>query len=503
MPELSEHSAALRLQQQGKERASKRAQTALRDMSCAPLGQRGCAQTVSRRENRCQTYVRIGVLSLSDASLPQHQAPRGHRRGRGRIRRRAQRPDRRNRRRQVDPRRSRRPAARRPRLGDLVRTGEDAATIEAIFESGGEELLVRREITAQGRSRAFINGELATAGALKDLVRAARSSCTASTSIRRCSIRPRISPSSTPSAASTPLVERRRARRSRRMRGVASELDALRRRLRRARRAPGAGRRSSWRARAGGARSRARTRSSTAHAPGAGERRARRAALRGELRGALRERRRGPGRARRRLAAGRRAGGARPAVPAVPRRARRHQVAARGSRALPPALRRRHRRVAGAAAAGRGAAGAARAAEAQVRADARRRRSRGATRCARELADLEHGDERLAELERAHAAARDAYLRGRGGAVGGAARRPRATFARAARSGCSPSWRWSGRGSRSASTPSRCRRRRGRAQRHRRGRVLRVAESRARISGRWRASCRAASCRASCWRSRR
>ncbi len=53
--------------------------------------------------------------------------------------------------------------------GDLVRTGEDLATIEAIFESGGEELLVRREITAQGRSRAFINGALATAGALKEL----------------------------------------------------------------------------------------------------------------------------------------------------------------------------------------------------------------------------------------------------------------------------------------------------------------------------------------------
>src|SRR6187397_3018409 len=53
--------------------------------------------------------------------------------------------------------------------GDLVRTGEDAAAIEAIFESGGEELLVRREITAQGRSRAFINGALATAGALKEL----------------------------------------------------------------------------------------------------------------------------------------------------------------------------------------------------------------------------------------------------------------------------------------------------------------------------------------------
>src|ERR1043165_3739662 len=53
--------------------------------------------------------------------------------------------------------------------GELVRTGEDSAVVEAIFESAGEELLVRREISAQGRSRAFINGELATAGALKDL----------------------------------------------------------------------------------------------------------------------------------------------------------------------------------------------------------------------------------------------------------------------------------------------------------------------------------------------
>src|ERR1700752_1059779 len=52
---------------------------------------------------------------------------------------------------------------------DLVRTGEEAAAIEAIFEPGGDILLVRRELTAQGRSRAFINGELATAAALKDL----------------------------------------------------------------------------------------------------------------------------------------------------------------------------------------------------------------------------------------------------------------------------------------------------------------------------------------------
>jgi DNA repair protein RecN (Recombination protein N) len=53
--------------------------------------------------------------------------------------------------------------------GELVRTGEEMATIEAIFEHGGDELLVRREITAQGRSRAFVNNQLTTAGALKDL----------------------------------------------------------------------------------------------------------------------------------------------------------------------------------------------------------------------------------------------------------------------------------------------------------------------------------------------
>src|SRR6266850_499061 len=52
---------------------------------------------------------------------------------------------------------------------DLVRTGAEAASVEAIFESGGEELLVRREVTSEGRSRAFINGTLAPAGALKEL----------------------------------------------------------------------------------------------------------------------------------------------------------------------------------------------------------------------------------------------------------------------------------------------------------------------------------------------
>jgi DNA repair protein RecN (Recombination protein N) len=53
---------------------------------------------------------------------------------------------------------------------DLIRTGEDLATVEALFETeDGSELIVRREITSQGRSRAFINGALATAAALKDI----------------------------------------------------------------------------------------------------------------------------------------------------------------------------------------------------------------------------------------------------------------------------------------------------------------------------------------------
>ena len=54
---------------------------------------------------------------------------------------------------------------------DLVRTGELQATVEAIFEdpADGQEVILRREITSQGRSRSFIDGSLATAGALRDL----------------------------------------------------------------------------------------------------------------------------------------------------------------------------------------------------------------------------------------------------------------------------------------------------------------------------------------------
>src|SRR6185503_11602875 len=53
---------------------------------------------------------------------------------------------------------------------DLVRTGEDAATVEAIFETPeGGEVIVRREVSAQGRSRASINGALATTATLREV----------------------------------------------------------------------------------------------------------------------------------------------------------------------------------------------------------------------------------------------------------------------------------------------------------------------------------------------
>jgi DNA repair protein RecN (Recombination protein N) len=53
---------------------------------------------------------------------------------------------------------------------DLVRTGEELATVQAIFERpDGRDVIVRREISAQGRSRAFIDDALATSTALRDL----------------------------------------------------------------------------------------------------------------------------------------------------------------------------------------------------------------------------------------------------------------------------------------------------------------------------------------------
>ncbi len=55
---------------------------------------------------------------------------------------------------------------------DLVRTGESQATIEALFDDDdGSEILIRREVSSLGRSRSFVNGDLATASALRDLSR--------------------------------------------------------------------------------------------------------------------------------------------------------------------------------------------------------------------------------------------------------------------------------------------------------------------------------------------
>ena len=53
---------------------------------------------------------------------------------------------------------------------DLVRTGEDTASVQAIFEGqDGRESIVRREVSAQGRSRAFVDDALATTTALREL----------------------------------------------------------------------------------------------------------------------------------------------------------------------------------------------------------------------------------------------------------------------------------------------------------------------------------------------
>jgi len=52
---------------------------------------------------------------------------------------------------------------------DLVRTGEEQAIVEAIFETAdGRETIVRREVSTLGRSRALIDGVLTTSGALRE-----------------------------------------------------------------------------------------------------------------------------------------------------------------------------------------------------------------------------------------------------------------------------------------------------------------------------------------------
>src|SRR3954464_15744291 len=52
---------------------------------------------------------------------------------------------------------------------ELVRTGADVATVQAVFERpDGGETIVRREVTPQGRSRAFVDGALVTSAALRE-----------------------------------------------------------------------------------------------------------------------------------------------------------------------------------------------------------------------------------------------------------------------------------------------------------------------------------------------
>ncbi len=51
---------------------------------------------------------------------------------------------------------------------DLVRTGQPQASIEAHFDLDGRPLVIRREIAAQGRSRAFVDGAPVTAAQLRD-----------------------------------------------------------------------------------------------------------------------------------------------------------------------------------------------------------------------------------------------------------------------------------------------------------------------------------------------
>jgi DNA repair protein RecN (Recombination protein N) len=52
---------------------------------------------------------------------------------------------------------------------DLVRTGEAQAVVQAVFDrAGGGNLVVRREVTAQGRSRAFVDGTQVSATTLKE-----------------------------------------------------------------------------------------------------------------------------------------------------------------------------------------------------------------------------------------------------------------------------------------------------------------------------------------------
>lgn len=52
----------------------------------------------------------------------------------------------------------------------LVRTGEAEALVEGRFEVDGDEVLVRRRVSAEGRSRCTVDGEMATVSSLAELL---------------------------------------------------------------------------------------------------------------------------------------------------------------------------------------------------------------------------------------------------------------------------------------------------------------------------------------------
>ena len=377
---------------------------------------------------------------------------------------------------------------------DLIRTGEDIASVEAMFETAdGEELIVRREITSQGRSRAFINGALATAAALKDLsnrlvelhgqhehqqlLDPSQHLALLDTWAGLDAPRARVATAfatvrGTARATRSPAHGRPRAGRPARPGGVpagrAAEGQPPGRRGRNARRRPAAA-------------------AQRRHHPSPLQRRLRRV-VRHRVRGA---RRTWPG-----LEAGGGAGGHRPAVRAVPGCPRRHQGAARRPGVHAARLCRRHRRVAGTTPAGRRSAGPDRAAEAQAR-----RHARGGDRASRSAGGRAPGpDRRPVDGRRDRAAARR-----RRPAVPGRGARPVSARRRAAdevrqehrdRAGRTGHGQDEVRG---PADEQRVRRPMDRAPASTRASSS-CRRTSARNSGRWRASSRAASCRGSCWR---
>ena len=265
---------------------------------------------------------------------------------------------------------------------DLVRTGESRRRPSKPSSKHGrrDELIVRREITSQGRSRSFINGALATAAR-----------CATCRAARRAS-RPARAPGAArsadaPAAARRLRRARRRRARRRRARGTVRSAAASSSIARGWTRAEKAARLDLIAFQLGEI-------EKAAPKPGEDDELAptkqvlasaeRIQRLCEEAYAALYESdERHPRRPRRRVEAGRRAGHDRPAVRALRRGPRRHQGAARGPGVLPAQLRRRRRCLARAAAAGRGSPRAARAAEAEARTDARRTSSTRARRSPR------------------------------------------------------------------------------------------------------------------------